>query len=226
MPRQIGWKIIAAALVCTAALEAQSLPASCYALDPSLESAAAEPAYGPWLTDWPDSLAGLLGRSFYHITPRRADSVAALVDTWWRSDSVSLEWALAAVIVDPGSAPDFAVNAAAEYRRHSGRAGPILRRGVDLGNSPRTEVALGAVAGPLDDHEQALVFGLACHAAWPLIMLRQDVRYHEFAWRNSASLGWVLSNEATLKQAERLLTGRWGDAVHELERLTTAGVAP
>ena len=57
-------------------------------------------------------------------------------------------------------------------------------------------------------------------------MLRQDVRYHEFAWRNSASLGWVLSNEATLKQAERLLTGRWGDAVHELERLTTAGVAP
>src|SRR5687768_5648949 len=141
MRRGLGWKIIVAALVSAAGVEAQSLPASCYALDPSLEPATTEPAYGPWLTDWPDSLAGTLGRSFYHISPRRADSIASRVDRWWRSDSVSLEWALASVIVDPAWTPDLAVNAAAEYRRHSGRAGPILRRGADLGNSPRTEIA-------------------------------------------------------------------------------------
>jgi hypothetical protein len=218
-------QLISAVLLAAPRLAAQSLPASCYELEPSQPPPAVAPAHGPWLTDWPDSLAGVLDRPSYHVASRQADSVSAIVDGWWRRDSVSIEWALATVIVDPGSAADFATNAAAEYRRHSGRAGPILRRGFDLGNASRTEIALGAVSGPLASHEQALVFRLACHAAWPLIMLRHDTRYREFAWRDAGSLGWALNKQATLEQAARLLTGARRDAVLELEQLADVELA-
>ncbi|HJS47448.1 MAG TPA: hypothetical protein VJ773_05620 [Gemmatimonadales bacterium] len=169
-----------------AQVEAQ-LPDGCSDSTPLAVRARRTLPLGPAASEWVAALAGMLDATAPqpHGPPKQLlDSVAVL----WLADSLGVEAALAQLVVDElGTTGAQARQAAALYRRFSGRTAPLLRKAPLEWSFSRLPLIVASIRVAESPAAADLLFGLACIAAWHVEGFRTpDGRSVMFA-----GLGWV-----------------------------------
>lgn len=129
------------------------------------------------------------------VAPSRAE-LARL----WSRDSAAMAWNLAVFVAYPGTSDDFtADNAAAEYRRRSGAALPLLVALLEVPTPERRGLALGSISHLDASRQRAVVLSFACDA----MSVLQGIASADRASTLPAS--WISSHATTIQEARRLL---------------------
>jgi hypothetical protein len=134
----------------------------------------------------------------------------------WSRDSSALAVALVEASVDPvlyGWA--WAATASAYYLDLSGHATPVLRALSEVPDAGRRALGLSMIRRLSAPWHQAVVFRVACDAAWQLTPFVANRKYAE-RWLRQAPVGWPVDALGVLQEAERLSGGEARSALEQM----------